>query len=51
MHLLQAFVGSFFSHFSRAAYELMVGSSGDFMPYASLDVPWAPMRPIVPYKA
>jgi len=44
-----AFVGSFISHFSRAAYELMVGRTGDFPPYVSVDRPWKPLRPIVPF--
>ncbi len=41
-----AFVGTFFSHFSRIAYELMVSRHGDFMPYVSVDLPWAPVRPV-----
>lgn len=41
------FVGTFSSHFSKAALELSVGQKGYFPPYASLDDPWSPLRPIV----
>jgi len=34
------FVGTFASHLSRLAYELMVARLGYFAPYASVDYPW-----------
>jgi len=33
-------VGTFASHLSRLAYELMVARLGYFAPYASVDYPW-----------
>ncbi len=41
-----ALVGTFGSHFSKLAYELMVAKKGDFMPYVSMDRPWQPIWPI-----